>query len=149
MIYRGYTAWYEHDTHDDVMHGRIAGIHDMITFVAPTMEDLEREFRVSVDDYLSFWEEHGHSPDVPPNADGLTSLETSYKGFTGSFVVDPENGVLHGYVDGVGEVITFEADRLWDLERKFRDSVDAYLERCVEDAVEPSRAYAEPKRLAS
>jgi len=147
VIYKGYVAWYEHDADEDVLHGRIAGIHDMITFVAPTLEEMEHEFHLSVDDYLSFCAEDGRQPDPPPI--GLTSLETSYKGFTGSFEVDPENGVLHGHVDGIADVTTFEADRLWDLERKFRESVDEYLERGVADAVEPNQAYAEPRRVAS
>lgn len=148
MIYKGYIAWYEHDTHDDVMHGRIAGIHDVITFVAPTLEEMEHEFHVSVDDYLDFCAEEGCEPNAPPNPNGLTKLESSYRGFTGSFEVDPDDGVLHGHIDGIDDVM-FKADTLWDLNREFRTHVDAYLERCVEDAVEPSRAYAEPKRLAS
>jgi predicted HicB family RNase H-like nuclease len=147
MIYRGYTAWYAHESQEDVLYGCIAGIHDMFTFVAPTLEDLEREFHAAVDDYLSFCAEKGREPDPAP--DGVTPLEASYKGFTGSFEVDPQTGVLHGHVDGIDDIVTFEADRLWDLERKFRDSVDEYLASCAEDAVAPSRAYAESTRATS
>lgn len=149
MIYKGYVAWYEHDADDDVLHGRIAGIHDMITFVAPTMEELEREFRVAVDDYLSFCAEEGREPGTPPNPYGLTNLESSYKGFTGSFEVDPENGVLRGHVDGIEDLITFEADRLWDLNREFRNRVDDYLAFRAGDGVEGRRPWAEPQRAAS
>ena len=148
MIYKGYIAWYEHDADDDVLHGRIAGIHDLITFVAPTLGELEHEFHFSVDDYISFCAENGREPDTPPNPDGLTSLETSYKGYTGSFRVDPDDGVLHGHVDGFDDLITFEADRLWDLEREFRKRVDEYLTFRGEDGVETNRPYAEPKRVA-
>lgn len=147
MIYRGYTAWYEHDTHDDVLHGRIAGIHDVITFVAPTLETLEHEFHVSVDDYLCFCAEDGLQPDPPPV--GLTSLDISYKGYSGSFEVDPSDGVLHGQVDGIDDIVTFEADTIGELEREFRISVDDYLEFCAADGVEPNRPYAEPTRAAS
>jgi predicted HicB family RNase H-like nuclease len=50
--------------------------------------------------------------------------------------------VLHGRVDGIEDVITFEADNLEDLEREFRISVDDYLEWCAEDGVEPNRPSA-------
>ena len=148
MIYRGYIAWYAHEPQDDVMYGRIAGIHDVITFVAPTLEEMEHEFHVSVDDYLSFCAEKGREPDPPPDPDGPTRLENSYRGFTGSFEVDPENGVLHGRIDGIDD-ITFEADRLWDLERKFRRSVDDFLASDTGSVVALTRPYAKPTRAAS
>jgi predicted HicB family RNase H-like nuclease len=62
-----------------------------------------------------------------------------YKGYTGRYEVDPEDGVLHGHVDGIEDIITFEADNLEDLEREFQISVDDYLEWCAEDGVEPNR----------
>lgn len=149
MIHKGYIAWYEHDADDDVLHGRIAGIHDMITFVAPTREEMEREFRVAVDDYLSFCAEEGREPEAPPDPHGRTSLESSYKGFAGSFEVNPENGVLHGRVDGIDGAITFQADRLWELNREFRRRVDDYLAFRGEGGFEADRPYAELKRAVS
>lgn len=72
-----------------------------------------------------------------------------YKGYTGSYVVDPDEGVLHGHVDGIEDIVTFVADNIEELEREFRISVDDYLEFCAEDGVEPNRPYAEPTRAAS
>jgi len=73
----------------------------------------------------------------------------NYKGYTAHVERDPEDGVLHGWVDNIEDVVTFEADNLEDLEREFRTSVDVYLEWCAEDGVEPNRPYSEPKRAAS
>ena len=72
-----------------------------------------------------------------------------YKGYQGRYDLDPDEGVLHGHVDGIEDIITFVADNLEDLEREFRISVDDYLEFCAEDGVEPNRPYAEPRRAAS
>lgn len=52
MQYKGYTGMYGFE--DGVYHGRIAGIRDIITFEAKKEEDVEQEFRNSVDDYLLF-----------------------------------------------------------------------------------------------
>jgi len=73
----------------------------------------------------------------------------TYKGYTAHVKVDPDDGVLHGWVDNIDDVVTFEADTPEALEREFRISVDDYLEFCAEDGVEPNRPYAEPKRAAS
>ena len=72
-----------------------------------------------------------------------------YKGYTGVYEVDPDEGMLHGHIDGIEDIITFVADNLEDLEREFRISVDDYLEWCARDGVEPNRPYTEPERAAS
>jgi len=72
-----------------------------------------------------------------------------YKGYTAHVERDPEDGVLHGWVDNIEDVVTFEAGNLEDLEREFRTSVDVYLAWCTEDGVEPNRPCTEPKRAAS
>ena len=40
-----------------------------------------------------------------------------YKGYTAHVEQDPEDGVLHGWVDNIEDVVTFEADNPEDLER--------------------------------
>jgi predicted HicB family RNase H-like nuclease len=65
MIYRGYSARYEFDAQDGVLHGRVDGIRDIVTFVAPSVAELEHEFRVSVDEYLSYCAEKGLQPERP------------------------------------------------------------------------------------
>lgn len=73
----------------------------------------------------------------------------NYKGYTAHVERDIEDGVLHGWVDNIEDVVTFEADNPEELEREFRTSVDVYLDWCARDGVEPNRPYTEPKRAAS
>ncbi|HEX8241873.1 MAG TPA: type II toxin-antitoxin system HicB family antitoxin [Longimicrobium sp.] len=68
MKYKGYTARYEFDADDGVLHGEVEGIDDIITFVADNLHDLEREFRISVDDYLQWCAEDGVEPKKPREA---------------------------------------------------------------------------------
>ncbi|HEX9939709.1 MAG TPA: type II toxin-antitoxin system HicB family antitoxin [Longimicrobium sp.] len=73
-----------------------------------------------------------------------------YKGYTGRYEVDEEEGVLHGRVDGIRAVVSFVSDTLEGLEREFRTSVDVYLEVCAEKGYEPERPFvAEQRRAAS
>ena len=65
MVYKGYTARYEVDHEDDVLHGRVAGIRDVVTFESETLEGLEREFKISVDVYLEWCAECGLVPNRP------------------------------------------------------------------------------------
>ncbi|MDR2093152.1 MAG: type II toxin-antitoxin system HicB family antitoxin [Azoarcus sp.] len=65
MTYRGYTARVEYDDRDGIFIGRVLGLRDTISFHAETVEDLRREFKVSVDDYLALCATNGLSPDKP------------------------------------------------------------------------------------
>ena len=73
----------------------------------------------------------------------------NYKGYTATFEVDDEDGVLHGRVAGIRDVVTFESETLDGLEREFRTSVDVYLDWCAERGVAPNRPRAEPRRAVS
>ena len=65
MNYRGYTAHVEFDSEENVLLGRVADISDVVTFEATSVDDLEREFRTSVDEYIAFCEEKGRRPEKP------------------------------------------------------------------------------------
>lgn len=65
-----------------------------------------------------------------------------YKGYAARVEFDPEAGVLHGEVEGLRDVITFEATDVRELEAAFRGSVDDYLEQCKAEGVEPERPYS-------
>jgi predicted HicB family RNase H-like nuclease len=65
-----------------------------------------------------------------------------YKGYTANPEYDPEAGVLHGIVLGLRDVVTFEADRLEDIEQAFHDSIDDYLEFCEERGEAPERPFS-------
>jgi predicted HicB family RNase H-like nuclease len=65
MNYKGYTARYAYDEEERVYHGRVDGIRDVVTFEAPTVDGLQREFQVSVDTYLEYCAERGRAPERP------------------------------------------------------------------------------------
>ena len=70
----------------------------------------------------------------------------NYKGYTAHVEVDDEDGVVHGWVDGIRDVVTFEADDLADLEREFRISVDDYIKLCARNGVTPETPHVERRR---
>ena len=50
-----------------------------------------------------------------------------YKGYTARVEFDQDARVLFGEVEGLRDVVTFEATDVKDLEREFHASVDDYL----------------------
>ncbi|HZG42383.1 MAG TPA: type II toxin-antitoxin system HicA family toxin [Longimicrobium sp.] len=65
MNYKGYIARVLYDGEEKVLRGRVAGIDDLVTFEARSVDELEREFRVSVDEYLAFCAEQRLDPQEP------------------------------------------------------------------------------------
>lgn len=63
LEYRGYHTKVLYDVDSHILHGKIEGIRDFINFEASNPEDVEKEFREAVDEYLAFCEEVGKSPD--------------------------------------------------------------------------------------
>ena len=54
MSYKGYQAALKYDDEAEVFHGEVVGTSDVIFFKGGSVEELNREFRVSIDDYLDF-----------------------------------------------------------------------------------------------
>lgn len=52
MKYKGYIAKVEYDSDAKLFHGEVIGLKDTITFQGTNPEELEREFKKSVDVYL-------------------------------------------------------------------------------------------------
>lgn len=52
LEYKGYIGRVEFSAEDKVFHGKIEYINDLVTFEATSVEQLETEFKASVDDYL-------------------------------------------------------------------------------------------------
>lgn len=67
LQYKEYRGHAEFDDEAGLFHGEVLDLRDVITFHGTSIEQLEKEFRDSVDDYLEFCEERGKKPNVPPN----------------------------------------------------------------------------------
>ena len=67
MEYRGYVAAIEYDDSVEMLHGSVvnSGEYPIATFEATDLDGLRREFRLSVDEYLSSCEEDGVEPRKP------------------------------------------------------------------------------------
>jgi predicted HicB family RNase H-like nuclease len=65
MQYKGYSANVLFDDENDIFHGEVLGIRDVVTFQGKSAKELRRAFADSVNDYLEFCRERGESPDKP------------------------------------------------------------------------------------
>ena len=65
LEYKGLQGSVEVSLEDDVLHGKILRIVDLVTFEAQTPEGLRQAFETQVDEYMEFCEEEGVVPDNP------------------------------------------------------------------------------------
>ena len=65
LEYKGYVGHAEYDAESHAFHGDVLDTRDVITFQGDTVNDLERAFRESIDDYLAFCSECGQDPEKP------------------------------------------------------------------------------------
>ena len=65
MEHKGYHAAVTYDQEAGVFHGEIVGTRDVIFFEGTSVEELNKEFRFSIDDYLAMCAERGQAPDKP------------------------------------------------------------------------------------
>jgi predicted HicB family RNase H-like nuclease len=63
--YKGYCGRAELDLEDDLFHGEVVGVRDVVTFQGRTHGELKTAFRDSVDDYLAFCKTRNESPEKP------------------------------------------------------------------------------------
>lgn len=67
----------------------------------------------------------------------------TYKGYTTRVEYSPEDGVLHGKVEGVSDLVNFESSSLdrTDVENAFHEAVDDYIAFCEEVGKSPQKEY--------
>lgn len=65
LTYRGYKANFIVDLESGILHGCVLEIQDVITFEGTTVQQIEDEFRKSVDVYLAFCQELNEAPNQP------------------------------------------------------------------------------------
>ena len=64
-----------------------------------------------------------------------------YKGYFTTIEFSVDDMVLHGKIEGINDLVNFEADNASEIEQAFHDAVDDYLEICAETGTDPSRPY--------
>ena len=65
MNYKGYIGKVEYDDENHVFTGNIINVRTVITFQGRTVEEIEDEFRASIDDYIEWCKEDGVEPEKP------------------------------------------------------------------------------------
>lgn len=63
LSHKGYKGSIEISPTDNVLHGKIMFISDLVTFEASDLVQLEAQFKAAVDDYLKTCESIGKNPD--------------------------------------------------------------------------------------
>ena len=63
MEYKGYKAKIIYEEDLNTFQGEVLGINDVITFYGNNPKELEREFKISVNEYLDFCAEMGKKPE--------------------------------------------------------------------------------------
>lgn len=65
MEYKGYIGSAHFSAEDDVFHGKLQGIRDLVTYEGADVARLKRSFHNAVDDYLATCKRRGKAPEQP------------------------------------------------------------------------------------
>ena len=65
ITYKGYSGKAEYDDEAEIFHGEVIGLRDVVTFTSTSVEELQKSFEESIDDYLDFCKSMNEPPDVP------------------------------------------------------------------------------------
>jgi predicted HicB family RNase H-like nuclease len=65
LEYKGYLGSVEYSSRDEVLHGRLQFIRDLVTYEGADAKSLEAAFHEAVVDYLALCEAEWRKPDVP------------------------------------------------------------------------------------
>jgi predicted HicB family RNase H-like nuclease len=77
MEYKGYVGKVEFDPDARILHGEVVGIRDVVTFQGRTVDEVEKAFRNSVDDYLAFCKKRGEQPDKPCSGQFVVRIDSN------------------------------------------------------------------------
>lgn len=65
MTHKGYIGTVHFSEEDEVFHGKIEAINDLIMFEGTSVKELKKAFHEAVDDYLEICKEMGREPQKP------------------------------------------------------------------------------------
>lgn len=65
LEHRGYFGSVEYSAEDEILHGRVLNIHDIVTYEGESVDELKAHFMESVEGYLRMCAELGQTPDRP------------------------------------------------------------------------------------
>ncbi len=62
LTYKGFIGSVHFDAADEVFHGKIEGINDLVTFEGDSVKEIIKAFHEATDDYVKLCEEAGKEP---------------------------------------------------------------------------------------
>ncbi len=65
MKYKDYEAVIGFDEEDQILHGRVLNVRDVISFHGESIEEVRLAFEEAINDYLTDCAEQGRDPDKP------------------------------------------------------------------------------------
>lgn len=65
IVYKGYVGEVEYDDEHKIFSGSVINTRTVITFQGTSVEELNKEFQLSIDDYLEWCKEDGIDPEKP------------------------------------------------------------------------------------
>lgn len=65
LEHRGYFGSVEYSAEDELLHGRVLNIHDIVSYEGRSVEELKTHFVEAVDGYLRMCAELGQAPERP------------------------------------------------------------------------------------
>lgn len=65
MMYKGYVGAIEYDDDNNVFCGTVINTRTVITFHGTSVDELTREFQISIEDYLDWCKKDGVDPEKP------------------------------------------------------------------------------------
>jgi predicted HicB family RNase H-like nuclease len=60
--YKGFIGSVHFDSEDEIFHGKVEGIPDLVTFEGQSVGDLKKAFQDAIEDYLALCKETGKEP---------------------------------------------------------------------------------------
>ena len=71
-----------------------------------------------------------------------------YKGYYSNVEYSAKDGVFHGKIEGINDLVTFEGKNTADIENEFRRAVDDYLNFCKSVGKAPGKTWEDFKEHA-
>ena len=72
----------------------------------------------------------------------MNNEKFSYKSYTGSIEVSVEDSCLHGEILFIDDIITYEGDRVEELQTSFKEAVERYVSYCKETGKPANKPYS-------
>jgi len=72
----------------------------------------------------------------------MANNELTYKGYTGSIQASVEDGCLHGRIQFIDDIVTYEGETVPEISAAFQGAVDRYIAHCKETGKQPNKPYS-------